>query len=180
MSGHYIPQLSELIFEKNKKASKENYINFKGFMVSILPMKRTLIFNRGRDLMINGDDLYIVQMGNAVIDDVSDQTGMIDYAWDHAVISDHLYDEIKSKCNFSDEHPSSGCNLAINDYFQVYGIIDMYSLYTPTCVNQSNSTSARRRPFIQGGVAPHFLSKFVRILDPFREKEKEKSVGFVN
>ena len=121
-------------------------------------------------------------MGNAVIDDVSHQTGMIDYAWNHAVISDHLYDDIKSKCNFSDEHPSNGCDLAINDYFQVYGIIDMYSLYTLTCVNQNNSTSARQRPFIQGTVAPRYLSKFVRILDPFcgrkkkerKEKEKEK------
>jgi serine carboxypeptidase-like clade 2 len=173
VSGHYIPQLSELIFEKNKKASKENYINFKGFMVSILLMKRTLTFNRGRRLMINGDDLYIVQIGNAVIDDVSDQTGMIDYAWDHAVISDQLYNEIKSKCNFSDEHPSSGCDLALNDYFQVYDIINMYSLYTPKCINQGNSTDARRRPFIQGTVAPHYLSKFVRILDPFRKKKRK-------
>jgi serine carboxypeptidase-like clade 2 len=129
--------------------------------------------------MISGDDLYsIVQIGNAAIDDVADQTGMIDYAWDHAVISDRLYDEIKSKCNFSNEHPSSGCNLALSDYFHLYGIIDMYSLYTPTCVNQSNSTSARRRPFIQGTVAPHYLSKFVRILDPFLgKKKKKKGVG---
>jgi hypothetical protein len=50
VSGHYAPQLSELIFENNKKASKENYINFKGFMVSteyiyiILEMKRTYIY----------------------------------------------------------------------------------------------------------------------------------------
>lgn len=33
ISGHYVPQLSELIFERNKVASKETYINFKGFMV---------------------------------------------------------------------------------------------------------------------------------------------------
>ncbi|XP_059448683.1 serine carboxypeptidase-like 34 [Corylus avellana] len=130
-AGHYVPQLSELIFEKNKKASKENYINFKGFMI-----------------------------GNAAIDDVADQTGMIDYAWDHAVISDRLYHEIKSKCNFSDEHPPRSCEFAIYDYFKVYSIIDMYSLYTPKCLDQSNSTGARRRPFIQGVVAPHYLSKF--------------------
>jgi serine carboxypeptidase-like clade 2 len=140
-------------------------------MVSILPMKRTFIFNKGRRLMISGDDLYIVQIGNAVIDNVSDQTGMIDYAWDHTVISDRSYDEIKSKCNFSDEHPSIGCDLALNDYYQVYGIINMHSLYTPKCVNQGNSTNARQRPFIQGTIVPHYLSKFVRILDPFREKK---------
>lgn len=34
--GHYIPQLAEAIFEGNEKTSKENYINLKGFIVSIL------------------------------------------------------------------------------------------------------------------------------------------------
>lgn len=33
-TGHYVPQLSELIFDRNQNLSKENYINFKGFMVS--------------------------------------------------------------------------------------------------------------------------------------------------
>lgn len=36
MVGHYVPQLSEKIFDENKKASKENYINFKGFIVRFL------------------------------------------------------------------------------------------------------------------------------------------------
>ena len=31
--GHYVPQLSNVILEENKKASKENYINFKGILV---------------------------------------------------------------------------------------------------------------------------------------------------
>ncbi|KAL2509768.1 Serine carboxypeptidase-like 34 [Forsythia ovata] len=61
-AGHYVPQLAEVIFDRNKKVSKDAYINLKGFMI-----------------------------GNALLDDEMDQTGMIDYAWDHAVISDHLY-----------------------------------------------------------------------------------------
>ncbi|KAL2557313.1 Serine carboxypeptidase-like [Forsythia ovata] len=60
-------------------------------------------------------------IGNALLDDEMDQTGMIDYAWDHAVISDHLYHEIKIKCNFSNEHPSDGCNEALNKYFSFLG-----------------------------------------------------------
>lgn len=32
--GHYVPQLSELIYEKNKKVSQKYYINLKGFIVS--------------------------------------------------------------------------------------------------------------------------------------------------
>ncbi|KAA8533371.1 hypothetical protein F0562_033096 [Nyssa sinensis] len=96
-------------------------------------------------------------IGNALLDDETDQTGMIDYAWDHAVISDRLYQEVKSKCNFSQEHPSDDCNRALNDYFDVYKIIDMYSLYSPTCLN-SNFSSTRRLHVIQG-IAPQLFSK---------------------
>ncbi len=102
-----------------------------------------------------------MQIGNAAIDDEADQTGMIDYAWDHAVISDRLYLDIKTKCNFSDESPTKDCSLALNEYFEVYNIIDMYSLYTPMCV--SNSSNKTPHPVIQG-IAPHYSSKFVSSL----------------
>jgi serine carboxypeptidase-like clade II len=55
LPGHYVPQLSEKIFDGNKAGHRENYINFKGFMV-----------------------------GNALMDDDTDQAGMIEYSWDHA------------------------------------------------------------------------------------------------
>lgn len=80
-----------------------------------------------------------MQVGNAALDDETDQKGMIEYAWDHAVISEELYGRIKKSCNFSESQPSSECNSLLNDYYGVYNIIDMYSLYTPACV-QSNST----------------------------------------
>lgn len=106
-----------------------------------------------------------MQVGNALLDDETDQTGMIDYAWDHAVISDRLYHDIKRECNFSIAHVdkvSENCSLALDDYFAVYKIIDMYSLYTPDCVN-SNFTIKRTRslPIIRG-IAPKLFSKFVR------------------
>ena len=99
-----------------------------------------------------------MQIGNALMDDETDQIGMVDYAWDHAVISDRVYHNIKIKCNFSSEQPTPDCNEALFYYFEVYRIIDMYSLYTPSCV--SNSSSSRQRLAIQG-IAPHMLSKFV-------------------
>ncbi|XP_059633362.1 serine carboxypeptidase-like 34 [Cornus florida] len=128
-AGHYVPQLSEYIFDSNKNVSKEDYINLKGFMV-----------------------------GNALLDDETDQTGMIDYAWDHAVISDRVYKDVKSKCNFSEENPSDDCNNALNEYFAVYDIIDMYSLYTATCVDSNFSSTRQLRPIIQG-IAPQLFSK---------------------
>lgn len=127
-AGHYVPQLAELIFDNNKNVSERDYINFKGFMI-----------------------------GNALLDDETDQKGMIDYAWDHAVISDRVYDNVKSKCNFSDEHPPKACDNALNEYFDVYKIIDMYSLYAPTC-QDSNLSTIRQLPMIQG-IAPRLFAK---------------------
>ncbi|KAH0462893.1 hypothetical protein IEQ34_007475 [Dendrobium chrysotoxum] len=125
-AGHYVPQLAEKIFDANEE-SKENYINFKGFMI-----------------------------GNALMDDETDQTGMIDYAWDHAVISDQVYRDIKKTCNFSIEHDNDSCSAALDRYFQVYNIIDMYSLYVPICV-ENNSTKGFT---MIEGVAPKLFSKY--------------------
>lgn len=95
---------------------------------------------------------------------------MIDYAWDHAIISDKLYKEIKTNCNFKNPTLSDSCGNSLDKYFDVYDIIDVYSLYTPMCV-EKNSSSTRRKPrrFAINGVAPqnvgtlNFLHKFVEI-----------------
>ncbi|WOL09813.1 serine carboxypeptidase-like 34 isoform X1 [Canna indica] len=129
-AGHYVPQLSEKIFDENKKASKDTCINFKGFMI-----------------------------GNALLDDDTDQTGMIDYAWDHAVISDRVYHDVKKNCNFSVEPSTTACDNALKEYFAVYHIIDMYSLYAPVCVSQISITSTRKSSWIEG-TAPKLFSKF--------------------
>lgn len=128
-AGHYVPQLAEVIFDSNKKVTKYDRINLKGIM-----------------------------LGNALVDDEMDQTGMIDYAWDHAVISDRLYKEIKTKCNFSTEHLTDECDEALNKYYDVYKIVDMYSLYSPTCVRGNFSSTNRKLPRIHG-VAPRLMSK---------------------
>jgi len=91
---------------------------------------------------------------------------MIDYAWDHAVISDEVYNNVKSKCNFKLKDETDDCKDALNEYFAVYELIDMYSLYSPDCVENSTvvegNTRRKRRqlPLIQGS-APHLFSKFV-------------------
>ncbi|EPS61504.1 hypothetical protein M569_13293, partial [Genlisea aurea] len=82
-------------------------------------------------------------IGNGVYDAETDNTGMIEYAWDHAVISDELYARIKKQCDFSQANLSDACNDALDDYYDVYDIIDMYSLYTPTCVTLNFSIAPR-------------------------------------
>lgn len=95
-----------------------------------------------------------------MLDNETDQTGMVDYAWDHAVISDGVYNNIKINCNFSTSNTTNDCNEAMKAYFDVYNIIDMYSLYAPSCNSNSSTGNKRQRPMIQG-IAPQMLSKFV-------------------
>lgn len=106
-----------------------------------------------------------LQIGNALLDDETDQQGMIEYAWDHAVISDQLYAEIKRNCNFSNPAPSNACDISLGKYFDVYEIIDMYSLYSPTCVETNSSrgvsSGRRQRRFAIDGVAPQMFAKYV-------------------
>ncbi|KAK1261985.1 Serine carboxypeptidase-like 34 [Acorus gramineus] len=112
------------------KAPKQDHINLKGFII-----------------------------GNAVLDDETFQTGVIDYAWDHAIISDGLRNDIKKYCNFSNEEQTRRCHTAMNKFYAVYDIIDMYNIYAPTCVDQiSTSTHQKRR--IEGVTNPMLASKF--------------------
>lgn len=118
--------------------------------------------------------LVYIQIGNALLDDETDQKGMIDYAWDHAVISDELYKKVNQECDFKQEHVSKECNAALDKYFDVYKIIDMYSLYSPTCVptpkNSSISHSVagnRHLPAFRGIFSPRLISHNVNISSSF-------------
>ncbi|GER43898.1 serine carboxypeptidase-like protein [Striga asiatica] len=79
--GHYVPQLANLVVEKNKIALKDHLINIKGILI-----------------------------GNAELDDETDQKGMIEYAWDHAVISD----------SYGRRRPLSGYDPCAYSYTDVY------------------------------------------------------------
>ncbi|KAI3705193.1 hypothetical protein L1987_75427 [Smallanthus sonchifolius] len=75
-AGHYVPQLSQLIYERNKGV-KNPVINFKGFMV-----------------------------GNAVTDDYNDYVGTFEYWWAHGLISGSTYKSLQKECVGSpSEHP---------------------------------------------------------------------------
>lgn len=102
-------------------------------------------------------------VGNALMDDETDQAGMIDYAWDHAVISDRVYRDVKARCNFSTENVTDACNAALDAYFAVYRLIDMYSLYTPVCTDAGYSAAGHRKVAVHGA-APKIFSKYVCVL----------------
>ncbi|KAF4346706.1 hypothetical protein F8388_024249 [Cannabis sativa] len=121
-AGHYVPQLADLIYKRNKGAGKENsFINLKGFMI-----------------------------GNAVINDETDSNGIFDYAWSHAIISDQLHQSIIKDCNNNNNNNKQDnqtvlkCATHVRNFLQAYSDIDIYSIYTPICINTNNNPPSSR------------------------------------
>ncbi|CAO2043076.1 unnamed protein product [Urochloa humidicola] len=134
-AGHYVPQLAELIYDGNKGASKDRAINIKGFMI-----------------------------GNAVLNDATDQLGMVEYAWSHAIISDELYSAVRRECDsFKEEadggRPGKGCNPALRAFLGAYDDIDIYSIYTPTCLLPTGAAAVAHRRPARLAAAPRLFSK---------------------
>ncbi|CAN0909279.1 Serine carboxypeptidase-like 27 [Linum grandiflorum] len=103
-AGHYVPQLSQVIYEKNIGV-KNPAINFKGFMV-----------------------------GNAVTDDYHDYIGTFEYWWTHGLISDSTYKILRDTCDKgSSQHPSADCTKALRTAELEQGNIDPYSIFTKPC-----------------------------------------------
>ncbi|CAM0903711.1 unnamed protein product [Alopecurus aequalis] len=135
-AGHYVPQLADLIYEGNKAASRDRIINLKGFMI-----------------------------GNAVLNDETDQLGMVEYAWSHAIISDELHSAVTRECDsFREEadggKPGKGCSPAIRAFMGAFDDIDIYGIYSPTCLTSSApGSSTAPRPATRLVAAPRLFSQ---------------------
>ncbi|XP_024637601.1 serine carboxypeptidase-like 33 isoform X2 [Medicago truncatula] len=110
-AGHYIPQLAELVFDRNKDRNKYTLINLKGFIV-----------------------------GNPETEDYYDNKGLLEYAWSHAVISDQQYEKAKQVCDFKQSQWSNECNQVMSEVFHDYSEIDIYNIYAPSCHSNSTSS----------------------------------------
>lgn len=99
-----------------------------------------------------------IQVGNAVINDLTDINGMIDYAWSHAIISDQVYHGIVKDCDFKVENQTKACNLHVVGLLQAYSEIDIYSIYSPICLNNYQRAVSAKLV-----VAPHLLTRHVSL-----------------
>lgn len=107
---------------------------------------------------------HTLQIGNAVLNDATDQLGMVEYAWSHAIISDELYSTVRNECNsFKEEgeggRPSKACSPAIKAFLEAYNDIDIYSIYSPICL--SSLSKSYYSPSAKLAAAPHFFSQHV-------------------
>ncbi|CAD6334550.1 unnamed protein product [Miscanthus lutarioriparius] len=153
-AGHYVPQLAELVYERNKDKRGKAYINLKGFIV-----------------------------GNPVTNDSYDSKGRAEYAWSHAVVSDEVYSRIKKHCDFKISNLSDDCNAAMDFIDSQYQEIDAYNIYAPKCLlNQSSASSTnhgifvndqfKRRKHIFSGYDPCYSS---HAEDYFNKQEVQKA-----
>ncbi|XP_021295436.1 serine carboxypeptidase-like 28 [Herrania umbratica] len=103
-AGHYIPELSQLIVRRNKGV-KNPILNFKGFL-----------------------------LGNPLLDDYYDNMGTHEYWWNHGLVSDSTYNDLKKSClNDTFLFPRDGCNSALNRAYGEIGDINLYNIYSPPC-----------------------------------------------
>ncbi|XP_019248297.1 PREDICTED: serine carboxypeptidase-like 33 isoform X2 [Nicotiana attenuata] len=112
-AGHYVPQLAELVYNRNKDSKKYPYINLKGLIV-----------------------------GNPETNDYYDYKGILEYAWSHAVIYDSQYEKAKQVCDFNLSNWSDACNDAMKVVWDKYEEIDIYNIYAPKCLRNTSSSSS--------------------------------------
>ncbi|KAK2968265.1 hypothetical protein RJ640_027654, partial [Escallonia rubra] len=108
-AGHYVPQLAHTILSHNKDGNN-SIINLKGIII-----------------------------GNAVINDETDERGMYDYFGSHALISDETLSQIQQHCDFSPNATtqSDKCNQASDKADTDVSKLDIYNIYALLCSNSS-------------------------------------------
>ncbi|KAK3160852.1 hypothetical protein QOZ80_1BG0065870 [Eleusine coracana subsp. coracana] len=103
-AGHYVPQLAELVHERNKHLERNQHINLKGFVV-----------------------------GNAITDEYYDEKALVEFAWSHSVISDQIYEHVKNVCDFRLPYFTNECTDAMDLVYTQYDTIDIFNVYAPKC-----------------------------------------------
>ncbi|XP_077218185.1 serine carboxypeptidase-like 33 isoform X2 [Tasmannia lanceolata] len=154
-AGHYVPQLAELVYDRNKDRKNYPFINLKGFMV-----------------------------GNPLTEDFYDTKGLVEFAWSHAVISDQVYERVSEICDFRLFNWTKECIDVMEVVYHQYHDIDIYNIYAPKCFNNVGSLSAahvdnphakvqRKRLRILAGYDPCF-SKYTE--EYFNRVDVQKSI----
>lgn len=75
-----------------------------------------------------------------------DRLGAVTYWWSHAMISDRSYNTILKHCTFTEDKNSDECNYALYNATVIeFGQVNGYSIYSPSCIPQTNETKLMHR-----------------------------------
>ncbi|XP_073117390.1 serine carboxypeptidase II-3 [Elaeis guineensis] len=86
-----------------------------------------------------------IMIGNGVINDETDEKGMFDYFWTHALISDETIDAIHKYCNFSPNasNEPKQCVQTVENAYELVTTLDIYNIYAPLCTSQGVTPSPK-------------------------------------
>ncbi|CAM8963959.1 unnamed protein product [Rhodiola kirilowii] len=120
-AGHYAPQLAHAILSHNKM-SNNTVINLKGIII-----------------------------GNAVINDLTDQIGMYDYFATHALASDEAVQQIKTLCDFSPQATKQTlkCLNAADEVDKDVFYLDIYNIYASLCFSPNLTSHPKKINIVQ-------------------------------
>ena len=93
-----------------------------------------------------------------MLNDETDNIGMIDYAWSHAIISDQLHHGIIKECDFTKENQTRDCKFKFRGFLEAFSDIDIYSIYSPICLTDYHRSLSPKLL-----VAPRFLAPHVSL-----------------
>ena len=87
-----------------------------------------------------------MQIGNAVINDDTDEKGMYDYLATHVIISEEANNKIQKYCDFSPNaaKPTGQCNEGYNSASISMDPIDIYNIYGPLCHNSNLTVQPKK------------------------------------
>jgi len=86
---------------------------------------------------------HIVQIGNAVINDDTDSSGLYDFLASHAIISDKAA-YLNKACDSSSKIAKSECDAAEEEAENDIGYIDLYNIYAPLCKSSKLTPRPKR------------------------------------
>lgn len=128
-AGHYVPQLAYLILQMNDASPSNTQIRLKGILI-----------------------------GNALVDDALDMSGLVDYAWSHAIVSDSFYRNVSQACNFALTSWGSECGTLVVSLFMQYRAINIYDIFSDVCVQSAMKTHRDKDFFMLSSRLGKFMS----------------------
>ena len=87
-----------------------------------------------------------MQIGNAVINDETDELGMYQYFGRHALVSEKTIRQMEKHCNFSPGAASQSkeCTKASDEVDDNIDVIDIYNIYAPLCFNTNLTVKPKK------------------------------------
>ncbi|KAL5995229.1 hypothetical protein ACLOJK_025287 [Asimina triloba] len=95
--------------------------------------------------------MFVLQIGNAVINEETDSLGMYDFFWTHALVSDETIKDMHKYCNFSPEATTQPkkCIDANDEVGTDLSSLDIYSIYAPLCFSSNHTDKPKKASVLE-------------------------------